>query len=180
MRAQNPTRTKALILSALSALLEEKPFSEVTVQDVAVRAAINRATFYSYFTDKYALLEDLVRDRYRALLTRHDMYGDGDVTAFIEAVALETLERVCTGVRYQIDKQFEPYIAPAMHAELYEFLLPALGTSAAFVVSATIVGAMLQWRAHLYQRPVNKVAHQLATVLSCGVRLPQRASLAAT
>jgi AcrR family transcriptional regulator len=50
-------RTRALILSSFEALLSEKGFESISVQDVTDRAGINRATFYAHFPDKYALLD---------------------------------------------------------------------------------------------------------------------------
>jgi AcrR family transcriptional regulator len=50
-------RTRALILSSFEALLSEKGFESISVQDVTDKAGINRATFYAHFPDKYALLD---------------------------------------------------------------------------------------------------------------------------
>ena len=46
------TRTRKLIREALAALLAEKNFESITVQDIAERATVNRATFYAHFSDR--------------------------------------------------------------------------------------------------------------------------------
>lgn len=55
-------RTRALIRRALIELVEEKGFAEVTVARIAERAMVNRATFYRYYRDKYALVEEIFQD----------------------------------------------------------------------------------------------------------------------
>ncbi|HEX2316398.1 MAG TPA: TetR family transcriptional regulator [Thermomonospora sp.] len=55
-------RTCRLIRQALTELVEEKGFGEVTVGDIARRALINRATFYRYYQDKYALVEEIFQE----------------------------------------------------------------------------------------------------------------------
>jgi AcrR family transcriptional regulator len=52
-------RTKKMIKLALSELIEEKGFNNVTITDIATRADINRGTFYLHYSDKYDLLEQL-------------------------------------------------------------------------------------------------------------------------
>jgi AcrR family transcriptional regulator len=54
-------RTTGLIDDAFIALLGEKGFEKLAVQDITERAGINRATFYAHYCDKYALLRRLVR-----------------------------------------------------------------------------------------------------------------------
>lgn len=50
-------KTKKNIESALIALLKEKAFSAITVQDILNKALINRTTFYKHYQDKYQLVE---------------------------------------------------------------------------------------------------------------------------
>lgn len=52
-------RTKKMIRNALSALIEEKGFNNVSITDITTRADINRGTFYLHYTDKYDLLEQI-------------------------------------------------------------------------------------------------------------------------
>lgn len=44
------------------ALVGEKGFENVTVQHIAERAPVNRATFYSHYHDKYDLLDKSIEE----------------------------------------------------------------------------------------------------------------------
>jgi len=50
-------KTKKVIRKALSELIEEKGFSNISITDLTTRADINRGTFYLHYFDKYDLLE---------------------------------------------------------------------------------------------------------------------------
>ncbi len=63
-------RTRKLLLDAFSSLISEKSFEDITVQDIAARATVNRATFYAHFVDKYALVDNLIREGFAQLLQR--------------------------------------------------------------------------------------------------------------
>ncbi|MBI4304912.1 MAG: TetR family transcriptional regulator, partial [Chloroflexi bacterium] len=52
MQIKNPQdprvkRTRKLLHDAFDSLLSEKSFEAITVQDIAERATVNRATFYA-------------------------------------------------------------------------------------------------------------------------------------
>src|SRR6266498_2485202 len=57
-------RTRKLLLDAFSSLISEKSFEDITVQDIAARATVNRATFYAHLVDK------LIREDFAQLLQR--------------------------------------------------------------------------------------------------------------
>lgn len=59
-------RTRKLIQQAFIELTVERGFSELTVQDIADRAMINRSTFYRHYLDKYDLLERYMEGVYEA------------------------------------------------------------------------------------------------------------------
>jgi AcrR family transcriptional regulator len=50
-------RTRQLLQQAFIDLVREQSFEAISVQDIAARATLNRATFYAHFADKYALLD---------------------------------------------------------------------------------------------------------------------------
>jgi AcrR family transcriptional regulator len=63
-------RTRHLLQDALEKLLARKDFDQISVQDIAETATLNRATFYDHYPDKFALLECLVASRFRQLLEK--------------------------------------------------------------------------------------------------------------
>ncbi|MBO2945590.1 TetR/AcrR family transcriptional regulator [Paenibacillus sp. F411] len=50
-------KTKKALRDALTSLMKEKTFDEITVLDLTTRADINRGTFYLHYRDKYDLLQ---------------------------------------------------------------------------------------------------------------------------
>jgi AcrR family transcriptional regulator len=61
-------RTHKLLWEALMAELSERAFEEITVTEICERAMVHRTTFYKHYEDKYALLEQGMRQMYEALL----------------------------------------------------------------------------------------------------------------
>ena len=61
-------RTHKLLWEALMAELSERTFEEITVKDICERAMVHRTTFYKHYEDKYALLEQGMRQMYDDLL----------------------------------------------------------------------------------------------------------------
>ena len=51
--------TKQVLKNTLLGLLEKKPINRITVKEVCDIAQINRATFYSHYTDCFDLLEKI-------------------------------------------------------------------------------------------------------------------------
>lgn len=61
-------RTHKLLWEALMAELSERSFEQITVRDICERAMVHRTTFYKHYEDKYALLEQGMRQMYDVLL----------------------------------------------------------------------------------------------------------------
>ena len=66
-------RTKKMIAQVLVQLVEKKPFSKITVQDIAQAAGINRQTFYYHFADKRELLQWVYRQDSLCYLTSSEL-----------------------------------------------------------------------------------------------------------
>ncbi|TQR21707.1 TetR/AcrR family transcriptional regulator [Psychrobacillus vulpis] len=56
------TRTRNLIMDAFVQLSMKKEFKDITIKDITDEATVNRATFYSHFTDKYQLLDAVLTE----------------------------------------------------------------------------------------------------------------------
>jgi len=63
-------RTRAALDAAMLELLEEKPFDQITVREIAQTAKVGYATFFRHYPDKEALLNDLAAQQIRDLLDR--------------------------------------------------------------------------------------------------------------
>lgn len=61
-------RTRAALCSTLLALLEEKPFDQVTIREVTSKAGVGYATFFRHYPDKEGLLHDLAARQISQLL----------------------------------------------------------------------------------------------------------------
>ncbi len=60
-------RTRDALGDALIALMQEKPFDTITVQDVLDRAHVSRSTFYTHYSDKDDLLMSDAEEFFEAL-----------------------------------------------------------------------------------------------------------------
>lgn len=59
MTDKRSIRTKREIQRALNSLIQQVPFSKITVNMIAKEAMIHRNTLYLYYADKYALLTEI-------------------------------------------------------------------------------------------------------------------------
>ncbi len=55
---RGPSFTKKAIMDSFLHLIEKKPLDKITVRDIVDDCGINRNTFYYYFQDIYAVLEE--------------------------------------------------------------------------------------------------------------------------
>ena len=164
------TRTRRLIRDALTSLLAEKNFASISVLDIAQRATVNRATFYAHFTDKFALLDAIVREDFAAALAQSDPLRAGDMRKMLEAVgravfAFVNLHRTC-----RVDRDFEPQFARAMEAELIEFLSTSFVHCSAMLVASALVGAAMNWRHQAPKEPPEPIVTNIVGILVGGVR----------
>lgn len=65
-------KTKRLLQDALVALISEKGFASVTIQDILDRANVGRSTFYLHYDNKNELLHSCFED-FCNLLEKHEM-----------------------------------------------------------------------------------------------------------
>ena len=69
-------RTRDALGDALVALMQEKPFDTITVQDVLDRANVSRSTFYSHYSDKDDLLMSDAEEFFEMISMALSEHGD--------------------------------------------------------------------------------------------------------
>jgi AcrR family transcriptional regulator len=187
-------RTRQLLQKAFRELLVEKRFQAISVQDIAERATVNRATFYAHFEDKFALVDSLIRDEFQECLEK--------VLATTSALTADNLRLLCLTVFIYLaqvnsrccltDTQFASRFAMAVHRELYVFIvswidqgLPADARqrthleATATAMSWSIYGAGIQWGRGVFSQGAEELATELVEVLIGGV-LPATPALIAS
>ena len=66
-------RSRRMLMDALVRLLSKKEFEDISVQEIADEATLNRATFYLHYPDKNALLRAMAAERFRSLIARRGL-----------------------------------------------------------------------------------------------------------
>jgi AcrR family transcriptional regulator len=178
-------RTRELIVRAFNELVAEKGHTGLTVQEIAERATINRATFYAHFTDQYELFDYVISEAFREELGRRLPPSSGlseeNLRVLVLAACdyLEGLNTACRGT----DRQFRPLIEARVQRELYELLLGWVEASpekargwqvrpevTASVISWAIFGGTLDWSRNGAARSSEEVADQVLSVIVEGLR----------
>lgn len=75
-------RTRDALGDALVALMQEKPFDTITVQDVLDRAHVGRSTFYAHYSDKDDLLMSDADEFYERLAMGLSARGENSDRVF--------------------------------------------------------------------------------------------------
>ena len=73
---QRVRRTRDRLGDAMVALLVEKPFDDITVQDVLDRAQVSRSTFYTHYRDKNDLFLSDAEEFFEGMATALSRFGD--------------------------------------------------------------------------------------------------------
>ena len=79
-------RTKQAIRQAFIELLNERPLDKISVKDIAERSTVNRNTFYYYYADIYALVEEIFQTETQLFMEKLHSYASWE-EAFREATA---------------------------------------------------------------------------------------------
>jgi AcrR family transcriptional regulator len=147
-------RTRQMLLQAFRELLAEKTFDQISVQDLAERSTLNRATFYDHFTDKFALLEAMIGERFTTLIDSRMARNLGTCEEGLRQLILaacDFLAEVSSGCQKH-QRQFEPIVESRVKAIMRESLLEGLRNDRAkspelkaTMASWGITGAALQW-----------------------------------
>jgi AcrR family transcriptional regulator len=156
-------RTRSLILQAFGALLAEKGFEGISVQDVTDKAEINRATFYKHFVDKYALLDYTIKELFKKEIEKRTLdachYTPENLRSLILAVCefLSRLHNECA----QPHQQFESLVEGTIKKQIFALLSHWLEQSKSRIpieIPATVatwaIYGLASFYSHSKKRPV--------------------------
>ncbi|MFQ3791731.1 TetR/AcrR family transcriptional regulator [Staphylococcus nepalensis] len=91
-------KSQQAIQSAFLELLKGESFEKLTVQQLADKADINRGTFYSYYLDKYDLLEQMenqiIDDLQKFISDQHHREKKGIPTDVVKNIMVYLIEHI--------------------------------------------------------------------------------------
>ena len=140
-------RTRQMLFDALEGLLREKSFEEISVQDLAERSTLNRATFYDHFTDKFALLEAMIDERFRARVFARMESSNGTCQEGLRQLILSVCDFLSQDFAscQKVQRQFSPLLEARIKAGVREFLAKALRHHGASEQQAGLLSTMAGW-----------------------------------
>jgi AcrR family transcriptional regulator len=177
------SRSRELLKRSFLELMQEKGFTAMTVKDITDRADVHRGTFYAHFPDKFALLEQTIRDKFHFLLKERLPADAGFHPEHLRLLVRTVLEHVrslygrCNPVD-TVDPLFERSIRGELAGLLKEWLerigpdRPG-GVSAdtfALMMSWAIFGAAVEWSKGRVAAGVDEMTDRVLAVLAEGAR----------
>jgi AcrR family transcriptional regulator len=168
-------RTRHLLQQALEKLLETKDFEDVSVQDIAEEATVNRATFYDHYPDKFALLECMVARQFFGLLGERGVKFDGTCPSAIRGIVLGVCDYVAKVPGTERQRQLEPHLESAVVAVVRHMILEGLKQNPpqrevcpemiAGTASWAIYGAAKEWAKMPELAPSEEIADAIMTLV---------------
>jgi len=167
-------RSRRMLMDALASLLNRKEFNDISIQEIADEATLNRATFYLHYADKNELLQSMTAARFRELIERRGL-SFSNCDGALRAIALGVCDYLAetTGCPTRLTKMsLEGSVIPVVESMFREGAAhhpvspgtdpELLATTAAWA----IFGAARQW----YQTPDRIPAEEMAAKIEALVK----------
>ena len=166
-------RSRRMLMGALGKLLRRKEFEDISVQEIADEATLNRNTFYLHYPDKGALLQAMTESRFRDLIEQRGI-SFTDCNGALRAVALGVCDYLIDltncpvkGALIPLEGSIIPviegmFLEGAAHHEIVPGIDPALmATTAAWAV----FGAARRWHQSSNRMPAEEMAAKIETMV---------------
>ena len=167
-------RSRQLLMEALLRLLNRKEFDDISIQEIADEATLNRATFYLHYPDKNALLQAMTASRFRELIARRGL-SFTDCDGALRAIALGVCDYLAESagcptqlVRMPLEQSIIP-VVEGVFMEGAERHAAAPGTDAKLLATTAawaIFGAARRW----HQTPGRVPAEEMAAKIEAMVK----------
>jgi AcrR family transcriptional regulator len=167
-------RSRRMLMDSLARLLDQKEFDEISIQEIADEATLNRATFYLHYPDKNALLETMTEARFRELIARRGL-SFSNCDGALRAIALGVCDYLAesTGcpsqlVKMPLERSIIPVVEGMFRAGAGKHAMrPGVDPELlAAAVAWAIFGAARRW----YQTPDRIPAEEMAAKIEAMVK----------
>jgi AcrR family transcriptional regulator len=167
-------RSRRMLMDSLAKLLMKKEFEDISVQEIADEATLNRATFYLHYPDKNALLQAMTGVRFRDLIDRRAITFT-DCNGALRAIALGVCDYLTetTGCPSQLARMpLEGSIIPVIEGMFKEGLAhhglaPGVGAALLATTAAwAVFGAARRWFQTPNRIPAEEMAATIETMVS--------------
>jgi AcrR family transcriptional regulator len=174
--------TKMVLKNALIELLSENPISKITVKAICEKADVNRSTFYTHYTDQYALLQNLkdeLFDNIKAHITSHNFREkDEDLYLITYNVMLyiKDNQKICALLFGENgDMEFQKRVFRILESPFYNGLDIVLGERKteyvfSYVISGSL-GLIQNWLKNNLEEPPEEIAMLITTLARSGMQL---------
>jgi AcrR family transcriptional regulator len=119
-------RTRQLLLDTfMSLVMERHNIYSISIQEVATRANVNRATFYAHFEDKYELVTVWLCEKFQRALAQQLPASSTIQRETLHQLILTLFDFLALGQRDHspADRELEPLFEIVLQRELYAYLL---------------------------------------------------------
>ncbi|RFU68551.1 TetR/AcrR family transcriptional regulator [Bacillus sp. V59.32b] len=152
-------RTRRLIMDAFVQLSIKKDFKDITIKDITTEATVNRATFYYHFTDKFDLLEkvlkeDLMTNVISEIAEHNELTESTIISVFLSVTTFQkSIATQCRRSFEAFSATFETIIKKELESIFYQMLLKRHSTEndeslriASVMLCWGLYGASLDWQ----------------------------------
>ena len=178
-------RTRQGIEQAFVDLVNENGFQSISVQDIAARAGINRATFYAHFPDKFALLQHSIEQGFQQEVEKHVLnacqFSNENLRELIIAVCdfVGNTHALCPKTEQQFQSLVEAEVRTQIHGLLEHWLesIPTIANTpisrerAATAASWAIYGLATEWSRSKCLPPVEQYADEVLPLVAANLGL---------
>src|SRR5690349_21065326 len=106
-------RTRQMLRRAFLEVVREKGLTKVTVQDIVDQANVSRGTFYAHYSDKYALIEIIIREAFQRSIKKQAL-GDNWNRSALQRLIKAVLEYAKTVQHHWRSREVGPVIDQAI------------------------------------------------------------------
>jgi AcrR family transcriptional regulator len=167
-------RSRRMLMDSLAKLLIKKDFEDISVQEIADEATLNRGTFYLHYPDKNALLQAMTGVRFRDLIARRAI-SFTDCKGALRAIALGVCDYIaettsCPGqlARIPLEGSLIPVIEDMFQEGISRHGLAPRVDSALVATTAAwaVFGAARRWFQTPDRIPAEEMAAKIETMVS--------------